>query len=61
MNKKIMKGVFPLEVALVEAGKCPVCALPIDQEKFRDQLSRKEFTISGICQICQDDIFKEND
>lgn len=24
---------------------------------FRDELSRKEFTISGFCQSCQDRIF----
>ena len=24
---------------------------------FRDGLSRKEFTISGMCQACQDDVF----
>jgi hypothetical protein len=25
--------------------------------EFRDALSRKEYTISGLCQKCQDDIF----
>lgn len=25
--------------------------------KFRDEISRKEFTISGLCQECQDKIF----
>jgi hypothetical protein len=25
--------------------------------EFRDDLSRKEFTISGICQKCQDETF----
>ncbi len=24
---------------------------------FRDDLSRKEYTISGLCQTCQDDVF----
>ena len=27
---------------------------------FRDQLSAKEYTISGLCQDCQDDFFKES-
>jgi len=25
--------------------------------EFRDEISRKEFTISGLCQKCQDSIF----
>jgi hypothetical protein len=25
--------------------------------KFRDDLSRKEFSISGMCQSCQDSVF----
>ena len=28
-----------------------------DANHFRDALSRKEYTISGLCQECQDDIF----
>lgn len=31
------------------------CGGPAD--KFRDELSRKEYTISGLCQKCQDSIF----
>lgn len=26
-------------------------------ERFRDDLSRKEYTISGLCQYCQDEVF----
>lgn len=33
------------------------CAGPATE--FRDELSRKEFTISGYCQACQDRYFKE--
>ena len=29
--------------------------------EFRDELSRKEFSISGFCQSCQDDIFGPSD
>ena len=28
---------------------------------FRDEISRKEYTISGLCQKCQDSIFGVND
>ncbi len=31
------------------------CGQPITG--FRDEVSRKEFTISGMCQKCQDEIF----
>lgn len=27
---------------------------------FRDELSKKEYTISGFCQKCQDDTFGED-
>jgi len=28
-----------------------------DASTFNDALSRKEFTISGLCQSCQDSVF----
>ena len=28
-----------------------------DASTFNDDLSREEFTISGLCQICQDSVF----
>ena len=46
---------FEAEVKLVEKGRCPMCEEPI--HKFRDDLSYKEFTISGMCQECQDEVF----
>ena len=37
---------------------CVFCKKVIDPDKdFRNEISRKEFTISGICQSCQDQIF----
>ncbi len=29
--------------------------------KFRDKLSEKEFTISGLCQKCQDSVFSDEE
>lgn len=58
MNKDIMKQMgFGEHVKKVEAGKCPMCGKPIDMNTFKDDLSLKEFRISGMCQACQDDIF----
>lgn len=40
-----------------EIGLCPFCNKPVNQEDFRDALSRREFEISGLCQKCQDKFF----
>ena len=34
---------------------CLICGSPV---QFRDKLSEKEYTISGMCQKCQDETFK---
>lgn len=36
---------------------CVICRKPA--ENFRDELSLKEFTMSGMCQTCQDEVFTE--
>ena len=60
MNKELMKKCgYGKEVELVEQNKCPLCKKDINQNDFKDELSKKEFTISGMCQKCQDEIFKE--
>ena len=33
-------------------GLCPICNEPTEQ--FRDELSLREYYISGLCQKCQD-------
>ena len=38
-------------------GLCPFCKKPVSEEDFTDQLSLKEFRISGLCQKCQDEFF----
>lgn len=41
-----------------EAEKvCVFCHKPIKDEDFRNEISRREYGISGICQKCQDDVF----
>ena len=59
MNKDIMKQIgFKNEVTLIEAGLCPFCSKKIDmKEEFRDDLSLTEYSISGLCQKCQDEMF----
>tara|TARA_B100000749_G_scaffold210260_1_gene165159 strand:+ start:22 stop:399 length:378 start_codon:yes stop_codon:yes gene_type:complete len=36
-------------------NQCVKCG--VHDVEFRDELSRKEFSISDLCQSCQDDIF----
>ena len=37
---------------------CTICRKPATD--FRDDLSRKEYTLSGFCQTCQDDFFTDD-
>ena len=40
--------------------KCEACKAPIaGPQDFRDEESRREFHISGMCQKCQDEVFNE--
>lgn len=40
---------------VIRDNVCGLCGGPA--EKFRDKVSRKEYTISGLCQECQDETF----
>ena len=42
----------------VREGTCVTCdAQGIVATSFRDDVSRKEYQISGMCQSCQDEVF----
>lgn len=58
-KKEIMKQMgFEKAVKDVEEGYCPFCGKIIDITiEFRDSLSLKEYRISGLCQVCQDETF----
>jgi len=59
MNENIMRKVgFGDEMDLIKKGQCPLCHEKVDVKNFRDELSVREFKISGLCQKCQDDIFE---
>lgn len=58
MNPEIMKQAgFEKELEKVRQGICPFCNRKVDPLKFQDESSRKEFTISGLCQSCQNEFF----
>lgn len=43
----------------IEADECTQCCKPAST--FKDALSRREFTISGLCQECQNRFFEEEE
>lgn len=58
MNIELMEEAgFGKEVKLVRQKKCPFCQEKIDENAFRNKISKKEYTISGLCQKCQDSVF----
>jgi len=42
-------------VGSIKADICAWCKQP--STEFKDKLSEKEYTISGLCQKCQDETF----
>ena len=62
MNRDIMNAIFPEEMKLIDAGRCPFCGeIPLRDKAgelvFRDDLSREEYNISKMCEPCQDRVF----
>ena len=36
---------------------CVSCSNEVTEDGFRDDISLREFHISGLCQVCQDKVF----
>lgn len=53
--RSAIEALFPGTKAAIAEDRCPVCKNDIDG--FRDHLSQKEYRISGLCQLCQDEVF----
>jgi len=50
MNKEIIRTIFGEEIIKkVEDSVCPFCNDKVEAVDFRDELSLKEFKISGLC------------
>ena len=47
-------SIFKKERKSIEKGICPFCGSKIKKKEFRDPTSEKEYSISGLCQKCQD-------
>lgn len=55
MNEAIVEKLFPGTIDKIKNNKCPMCNEEISE--FKDELSKKEYKISGMCQTCQDSTF----
>jgi hypothetical protein len=58
--EKALQNLFGFDRrGFIMADQCVFCKSPAT--KFRDDLSRKEFGISGMCQKCQDKVFNNHE
>lgn len=54
-NKRLLRAFnFGHKVDLVTECRCPLCALRVDVEEFRNKVFVKEFETTGLCQGCLD-------
>lgn len=59
---RLLDSILPGDRTRTGSIKANACAACGDKaETFRDDLSRREFAISGMCQGCQDKVFSEGD
>jgi len=54
--EKALESAFG-RTSAIEGDKCIICGKSATE--FRDALSRKEYSISGLCQEYQDEVFCE--
>jgi hypothetical protein len=45
-------------VKVIQSDKCGCCGG--DAKEFRNDISRREYRISGLCQACQDSVFEKD-
>jgi hypothetical protein len=57
-KKRFLRALrFGHDVAMVKECRCPLCALRIDTEEFRNKVFIREFETTGLCQGCLDMVF----
>lgn len=54
LNKPVYK-LMPELASHIRQNRCPCCRNPIGE--FRDKASEHEYSVSGMCQNCQDAIY----
>ena len=52
--------IFPKMKEKIEKCLCSNCGNHLEgkENEFRDEISRSEYTVSGMCQKCQDTVFE---
>lgn len=58
--ERFLESNFGRTSAIHEAQCVPAptgCGKPVAMDDFRDEISRKEYRINGLCQECQDSVF----
>lgn len=59
---RLLDSILPgdrTRVGSIKANTCATCGDKADD--FKDQVSEREFAISGMCQGCQDKVFSVGD
>jgi hypothetical protein len=51
-----LEGGIP-RIEAIETMRCAKCLDEIFEDSFRDQVSKDEYEISGLCQPCQDNSY----
>lgn len=54
-----MSALFPKERENVRKGLCAVCSKPVKRKDLKNEISKKEFDLTGFCQKCQDDFYRD--
>jgi len=54
---RLVFSLFPKKRVLVGFKYCPECTKKIIPEQFKNDNSKKEYSLSGLCQPCQDTRF----
>lgn len=52
-------SIFPGAKSLVSQRICPTCEKPVDFSRLTVPVEVSEYSISGMCKDCQDDVFRE--
>ena len=45
------------KVTIVKDLRCPFCSEKVDKDRFRNEVFKREFKNSGLCQECLDTVF----
>lgn len=57
---KVLNDLYDREKKIIN-NLCVFCGKEVTPDSFRDRESLREYTISGLCQGCQDEVFKACD